>query len=892
MFRPHVTLAVFQRNVSSYFSGMLGYLFMIVFVIAGSFVAYSETFFTNNQCNLDQLSAYFPYLLLFIVPAITMGVWSEERRQGTDELLFTLPATDWEVIIGKYLAVLAVYSLTLGFSLTHVIVLTILGSPDWGMLAATFFGYWLAGAAMLSIGMFSSVLTSSGTVAFVLGAALCSIPVFIDRIPGLASLLAWMNIREPLSIGGRLNDFTLGLIPMGGVAYFVGIIAVFLYLNSVFIARRHWAGSPESTKKGAEYGLRAACLTVTAVALTYLVALLTGQMGLDLDLTKERLYSLSDTTEKTVAAVPKDKPITLTAYVSRNVPESFVSVRKKLLGLMRQLQRQGHGTVTARVVDVEPLSPAAEQAAKWGITSRQVMSQSGNRVSQEEIFLGLVAKSGYDEVVIPYFGRGTPIEYEMTRAIGTVSKQTRQKIGILETDAKVMGGMNMQTFSPDPEWRVVQDLRKQYEIVKVDPKEPIKKDEFKCLLAVLPSSLTDPEMMNFVNYIKDGGPAVIFDDPAPVWVGMQLAPTKPKPSGGGGGMFGMQQQGGPPKASGGRATTLIDALGIEWHNDDVLFDSFNPHPQFVEIPEQFLFLTAKGTEKGASGINSTDPVTATLQEVVAVYGGTIEPKHNAKTEFTRLLETKRGSSGVMKLSDLFTSDFFGREMPKPNAKGNPDGERHCIAARVKAKSKDDPQINAIYVADADMIDSRFFNFAEEQPDLLFDNVTFVMNCIDNLVGEDEFLALRSRRPEQRTLTLVDERRGEFDREAQKRRKEADDEAKKRLEDAQARLDSAVDSIKKDESLSETEKEMRMATRQSAEQRRLDLEKAEIDRTKNAATRSAEIESHQNVQGIQHKIQLWAILLPPLPALALGLFVLMTRLLDENRGISSDRLVQR
>lgn len=891
MLRSHVTLAIFKRNVSSYFSGMLGYLFMIVFVIAGSFVAYNDQFFTNNQCDLDQLSAYFPYLLLFIIPAITMSVWADERKQGTDELLFTLPATDWEVILGKYFAVLAVYTLTLGFSLTHVIVLEILGSPDWGMLVSTFFGYWLTGAALLSIGMFSSTLTSSATVAFVLGAAMCAVPVFLDRIPGLTGLLTWFNVREPVSIPGRLSDFTLGLIPIGGVAYFVGIVVVFLYLNAVMVARRHWAGSPESKQQGLQYALRALSLTVTAVTATYAIALVTGQFGFDIDLTGERLYSLSSATEKVLKTVPAEKPITLTAYVSKTVPESYVPVRKKLLGLMRQFGRAGGKRLSARVVDVDPLSKEAEQAAKWGITSRRVVSQAGGRISQEDVFLGLVATSGYDQVVIPYFARGTPIEYEMTRAVGTVSKQERMKIGVLETDAKVAGGgMNMQTFTPDPEWKLVQELKKQYEIVKVSPNEPIKKDAFNVLLAIMPSSLTEPEMKNLVDYIQAGGPALIFDDPAPIWVGPQLAPTRPKPSPGGG-MMGFQAPPGAPKAFGGKATSLLDALGIEWQITDVLFDEYNPHPRFPEMPKPFLFMTAKGTGKQDPPINAADPVTKGLQEVVAVFAGEIEKKNGSKFEFTPLLETRRKTSGYVAYGDIFKTDFLGRETLNNDLRYNPDGERHVVGARIKSKDSD-PPVNAIFIADADMLNDGLFGFIEEETDLLLDNVVFVMNCIDDLAGVKDYTPLRSRRPEQRVLTLVESRREKFDAEVRERMKEADKEAKEKLEGAQARLDKAVESIEKDPSLSADEKEVRKMTRQAAEQRRLDLEKSEIERVKSAEIRTAQVDANENVQRIQSQIQLWAILLPPLPALLLGIFVLVVRLLDENRGISSDRLVQR
>ncbi len=126
-----------------------------------------------------------------------------------------------------------------------------------------------------------------------------------------------------------------------------------------------------------------------------------------------------------------------------------------------------------------------------------------------EVFLGVAFTSGVEEVVIPFFDRGLPVEYELTRSIRVVSKSGRKKVGILTTDAKLMGGFDMRTFSQTPEWSIVTELKKQYDVSSVSPDAPISSD-LDVLLVAQPSSLTQKQIDNLTDYVKKGrrGPAL------------------------------------------------------------------------------------------------------------------------------------------------------------------------------------------------------------------------------------------------------------------------------------------------------------------------------------------------------------------------------------------------
>ena len=168
--------AVMKRNFVGYFSNPTGYVFLCIFVFLTSLAAFwPYEFFNQNLATLDQLNYWYPMIMLIFIPAITMSIWSEEKRQGTDELLLTLPADDFDIVIGKYMSAAAIFTASLLFSqLSTFGTLAILteGGLDIGLIFSSYIGYWFVGLAMLAIGMVASSLTGNLTVGFILGALL------------------------------------------------------------------------------------------------------------------------------------------------------------------------------------------------------------------------------------------------------------------------------------------------------------------------------------------------------------------------------------------------------------------------------------------------------------------------------------------------------------------------------------------------------------------------------------------------------------------------------------------------------------------------------------------------------------------------------------------------
>ena len=662
--------ALARRDLRMYFSSPSGYVFITLFIFLSAAAAFwQDRFFLRNLANLDQLNLWLPYLLLFFVPALTMGVWSEEKKLGTDELLLTLPATDLEIVLGKYLAALGIYTASVVLSTSYIGVLFYLGSPDLGLMLSNYLGYWFVGAALIAVGMLASLLTRNATIAFIAGALFCAALIVTGAAVG-ALLPALERPFDALGVYVHFDDFAKGIISLSSLVYFAAVGAFFLYLNVLVLSRRHWPARADGYPMWLHHVVRAAAIGVALISLGVIAA----RLSVRIDVTAEQLHSLSDETRALLDELPEDRPVFIQAFISPEVPEPLVQTRSNLVSILEEIDALGGSRVEVLIQDTEPFTDAAREAREtFGIAPRSIRNVSTARSEVEEVFLGVAFTCGAEEQVIGFFDVGLPAEYEIMRSIRVVARTARKRVGVVATMANLFGGMNFQQSQFAPQWSVVTELRKQYDVVEISPEQPITQD-VDALLVPLPSSLQTDEQGFVADYIRSGKPAMILVDPLPA-VNPTLSPTEWV---GDGNPF-TYPPGQPRPGPRGNVRQWLMSLGVEWEPTRVLWDSYNPHPELAHMPEDVVFL-GPGNENPDT-FNAEAGMTAQLQELVFLFAGSLDAVEDARYEFEPLLRSS-AASGSNGYFSLVRTTFFGPQV-NPNPPRQPDPDDHVIAARVR-----------------------------------------------------------------------------------------------------------------------------------------------------------------------------------------------------------------
>ena len=620
-----------------------------------------------------------------------------------------------------------------------------------------------------------------------------------------------------------------------------------------------------------------------------------------------------------------------------------MQTRLNLLNDLREFEKLGGGRIQVRVVNTEPTTEEATSAEQqFGIKPHQVRGTSRGAMKEDQIFMGAAITCGLQKVVVPFFDRGTPIEYELVRSIATVAQAKRKKLGVLTTDAQLFGGVQFRQGQPMPveQHQIIDELQKQYDVVKVDPSKPLEKVDV--LLAVQPSSLAQPQLFNLIQAIRNGQPTAIFEDPAPIMFGGVPGTTEPKQG----------QMPGMPGGEKGDIDALWSLLGVKFaakdrgspvggmpSSDSIIWQDWNPYPKLFGIGpnlyREFVFIG--GNEPGAkSPFNEESPITSGLQQFWFPFPGAVTKLNSSKMKFVELITTG-DQTGTVPSDDLRTilGDPRGRIQLEED---HPTHELYCLAAHitgeVKGQSVLDPaskdskkgesksaveeaekkhaaesshMINVVLVPDIDLMADQVIQIqstgvAEEEVGAHFDNVVFVLNALDVLAGDMRFVEIRKRAPSHRTLTTIENLVADYRKDRDTEESSYDDKFKAEIKQAHnddeefltkynALAKKASEMHDNGEEISPDLREQlseAVFNRQVQDQRT----KVRVDQLNRAQARQQEIlerDFNSKIRRSENWYKFWAVALPPILPFIVGIFVFFSRRAQEREGVAKSRL---
>lgn len=352
-------LSITRKELSAYFGSPMALLFVGVFLAVTLFTFFwAAAFFARGIADVRPLFQWMPVLLLFLVAALTMRQWSEEQRSGTVEVLLTLPVSKVQLVLGKFLAVLALVAIALALTLFLPISVSFMGNLDWGPVIGGYLAALLLAAAYAALGLFISSRTDNQIVALILTVLVGGI-LYLVGTAGVTDFTGRSlgDLLRAVGTGSRFESIQRGVIDLRDLAYYVTLAGIFLALNVLSLDRKRWS------KGEATAGYRRSVVLTSALLVVNLLATnvwLYPLNGLRLDLTRQREYSLSPATKSLLASLAE--PLTIRAYVSERTHPLLAPLAPQLADLLREYEIAGRGKVVAEVLDPTTNADAEQEA--------------------------------------------------------------------------------------------------------------------------------------------------------------------------------------------------------------------------------------------------------------------------------------------------------------------------------------------------------------------------------------------------------------------------------------------------------------------------------------------------------------------------------------------------
>jgi len=426
-----VAARVARKELLLFFSSPVAWLFLASFAAVTLFIFFwVEAFFARNISDIRPLFEWMPVLLIFLAGALTMRMWSEERRSGTIEFALTQPVRAWQLVLGKFGACLALLLLALVATLPLPVTVSLLADLDWGPVLAAYLAAVLLGATYLSVGLYLSARTDNAIVSLIATVAVCG----LLYLAGSATLTGFFGNRTGellrlLGTGSRFESITRGVIDARDLAYYLSLTAAFLVLNVHALERQRWSGGSASPRR------RSWRLALWLVLANLLLAnvWLARIDSLRADLTEGHLYSISPVTHRFLARL--QEPLLIRGYFSTRTHPLLAPLVPELRDLLREYEAAGGGVVRVEIVDPAQ-DPELEREAneRYGIRPTPFQVADRYQASLVNSYFNVLVRYGDEQETLGFSDlievRAAPNaqaevmlrnpEYDVTRAIKDV----------------------------------------------------------------------------------------------------------------------------------------------------------------------------------------------------------------------------------------------------------------------------------------------------------------------------------------------------------------------------------------------------------------------------------------------------------------------------------------
>ena len=419
------------KELGGFFASPAAFLFLGAFLAVTLFVFFwVETFFARNIADVRPLFQWMPVLLIFLVAALTMRLWSEERRAGTLELLLTAPVSPTALILGKFLGAMSLVAIALALTLPLPVTVSLIGPLDWGPVIGGYVAALALAAAYVAIGLWVSARSDNQIVSLITTSALAG-GFFLLGSPAITNLFGHgvADVLRELGAGSRFESITRGVLDLRDLYYYLSLTAVFLTLNRLTLERLRWAGNRRRPIHN-RWRLAATLLIVNLLAANFWLNPLSG---IRTDLTAHRDYTLSEATRGYLAQL--NEPLLIRGYFSQSTHPLLAPLTPRIRDLLAEYAAAGGDRVRVEFVDPHEDPQLEEEAGqKYGIRPVPFQTASKYQASVVNSYFDLVIAYGdqfevlnYQDLIEIKAGGETDLEvelrnpeYDITRAIRKV----------------------------------------------------------------------------------------------------------------------------------------------------------------------------------------------------------------------------------------------------------------------------------------------------------------------------------------------------------------------------------------------------------------------------------------------------------------------------------------